>query len=183
MPTIFTHAAVGFSGGKIFTFKPQSKKFWVFSLILPMLPDADSITFLFNIPYHHNFGHRGFFHSVFFAFIITLLVMVIFFRDEKLFSKNWFAKLFLFFGLTASHGILDAMTNGGLGIALLAPFDNTRYFFPYRPIPVSPIGISSFLSSWGAGVLLAEIVSLWIPLLIIVYVKRMLQKLLSKSTG
>jgi hypothetical protein len=39
-----------------------------------------------------------------------------------------------FFVVTASHGALDAMTDGGLGIAFFAPFDNTRYFFPFRPI-------------------------------------------------
>ena len=64
MPTVFTHAAIGLGGGKIISFKRQSKKFWFFALLLPVLPDADSITFLFNIPYWHDFGHRGFFHSV-----------------------------------------------------------------------------------------------------------------------
>jgi inner membrane protein len=35
---------------------------------------------------------------------------------------------------TASHGILDAFTNGGLGVAFFAPFDKTRYFFPVTPM-------------------------------------------------
>ena len=38
----------------------------------------------------------------------------------------------------ASHGVLDALTDGGSGVAFLAPFDDTRYFFPWRPIRVSP---------------------------------------------
>ena len=149
------------------------KKFWIFALLLPVLPDADSITFLFNIPYWHDFGHRGFFHSIFFAVLLALTVMLLFFREDKIFSKHWIVKFLFFSIITSSHGILDAFTNGGLGIALLAPFDNTRYFFPYRPIPVSPIGIGSFLSSWGAAVLFSEIICIWIPLVLIVYLKRL----------
>ena len=183
MPTVFTHAAIGLSGGKIFSFKSMPKKFWFFAILLPILPDADSITFLLNIPYWHEFGHRGFFHSIFFAFIIVLLIMLLLFREDKIFSKSWLAKLIFFFVITASHGILDAFTNGGLGIALLAPFDNTRYFFPYRPIPVSPIGIGSFLSSWGASVLFAEIICIWIPLILIVYLRRIYSKIKLKTSS
>jgi inner membrane protein len=51
---------------------------------------------------------------------------------------------FLFLA-TASHGVLDAMTDGGLGVAFFSPVDNTRYFLPFNPIRVSPIGISRFL--------------------------------------
>jgi inner membrane protein len=49
----------------------------------------------------------------------------------------------------ASHGILDAMTNGGLGVALLSPLDTTRYFRPWRPIQVSPISLRRFFSDEG----------------------------------
>ena len=48
----------------------------------------------------------------------------------------------------ASHGLLDSMTTGGLGAALLWPFDLTRYFAPIRPIPVAPI-LVHFLSLRG----------------------------------
>jgi inner membrane protein len=182
LPTIFTHAATGLSGGKLFFLKKEPKKFWFFSILLPVLPDADSITFAFNIPYWHDFGHRGFFHSIFFALLLVLFVMLIFFREDKIFSKSWILKLFFFFVITSSHGILDAFTNGGLGIALFAPFDNTRYFFPYQPIPVSPIGIGSFFSSWGVAVLFSEIVCLWIPLFLLIYMQRIFFRLRQKSS-
>jgi inner membrane protein len=54
-----------------------------------------------------------------------------------------FTYLFL---ATASHGVLDAMTDGGLGVAFFSPFDNRRYFLPWRPIVVSPISIARFFS-------------------------------------
>jgi inner membrane protein len=69
--------------------------------------------------------------------------------------------LFLYLFLcTASHGLLDAFTDGGLGVAFFAPFDESRYFFPWRPIEVSPIGLRSFLSGRAFAVLRSEL--LWV---------------------
>ena len=45
-----------------------------------------------------------------------------------------FAFLFL---CTMSHALLDALTDGGLGVAFFSPFSNERYFFPWTPIRVS----------------------------------------------
>ena len=42
--------------------------------------------------------------------------------------------------VVASHGLLDALTDGGLGAALLWPFSDERFFAPWRPLPVAPIG-------------------------------------------
>ena len=61
---------------------------------------------------------------------------------------GWVIFSFLF-ASTLSHGLVDMLTNGGLGVALLAPFDNGRYFFPFRPIEVSPLGIANFLPTWA----------------------------------
>ena len=54
-----------------------------------------------------------------------------------------------------SHPLLDAMTDGGLGVALLWPFSNERFFAPWTPIPVSPIG-ARMLSRRGLYVLAVE---------------------------
>ena len=72
--------------------------------------------------------------------------------------------------ITASHSILDGLTNGGLGVALLAPFDNSRYFFPFRPIEVSPIGLA-FFGERGYTVIKSEIIWVWVPALSVVLLK------------
>jgi inner membrane protein len=54
------------------------------------------------------------------------------------------------------------MTDGGLGVAFFAPFDDTRYFFPFRPIKVSPIGLS-FFSARGLDVIWSELLLVCIP--------------------
>ena len=56
----------------------------------------------------------------------------------------------------ASHGALDALTTGGLGVAFFSPWDLERYFFSFRPIRVSPLGIKAFFSSRGLRVLASE---------------------------
>ena len=76
----------------------------------------------------------------------------------------------MLFLATASHGVLDAMTDGGSGVAFLAPFDDARYFFPWRPIPVSPIGVSRFFTRRGLDILEAELVLIWIPAAVILVV-------------
>jgi membrane-bound metal-dependent hydrolase YbcI (DUF457 family) len=57
----------------------------------------------------------------------------------------------------ASHPLLDALTDGGLGCALFWPFDSTRYFAPWSPIPVAPIG-ARYFSPRGLSVALTEMV-------------------------
>lgn len=59
--------------------------------------------------------------------------------------------------VVGSHAILDTLTDGGFGCALWWPFDNHRYFAPWNPIPVAPIGLRYF-SKDGLSVALAELV-------------------------
>ena len=97
-----------------------------------------------------------------------------------MFSKQWFFYLIFFFLLSASHGLLDAFTNGGLGIPLLFPLDQTRYFFPWRPIMVSPIGVIPFFSKWGLAVIKSELGWVWLPSLLMVIASAMIRFMMSK---
>ena len=63
--------------------------------------------------------------------------------------------------MTASHGFFDAMTDGGLGIAFFAPFTNTRYFLPWRPIPVAPLSLEGLLNPRGLRMLRWESGLFW----------------------
>ena len=47
--------------------------------------------------------------------------------------------MILFAMVIASHGILDAMTDAGLGVMLLSPFSHERFFLPWRPFYAPPI--------------------------------------------
>jgi inner membrane protein len=80
-----------------------------------------------------------------------------------------------FFLATASHGLLDAMTDGGLGVAFFSPFNNTRYFLPWRPILVSPIGVTRFFSSRGLEVVQSELLWIWFPTALLVLSVRLIR--------
>ena len=163
MASAFAHALVAVTLGKAYSNKYTSPKFWILGILCTIIPDADVVMFKFGVPYEHLFGHRGFSHSLVFALLLGITVTALFYRSVKLASKPGLA-LVLFFSLcTASHILLDALTNGGLGVAVFAPFDNTRYFLPWRPIQVSPIGVSNFFSEWGWRVIKSELVWVGLP--------------------
>lgn len=166
MPTIITHGLLGLGAANAWLPKNTKKlprRFWILSLLLPILPDADVISFAFGLPYDHFLGHRGFFHSLPFALILSVAIVSVSFRHELPTFRRWLGLVAYFFLLIGSHGILDAFTNGGEGIALLAPFDDTRYFFAWRPILVSPIGVWAFFSEYGARVIVSEALWIWLP--------------------
>jgi inner membrane protein len=125
-----------------------------------IIPDLDVIGFRFGIRYSNMLGHRGFTHSILFAAALGALLSFTLLRNGQ--GNNWVVFIFLFLS-TLSHALLDMLTNGGLGVALFAPFSNERYFFPWRPIEVSPIGVGSFFSEWGARVILSELRWVWLP--------------------
>lgn len=165
MASAFTHAFFALALGKICSGEPRPARFWALSALCAVAPDADVIAFLFRVPYGDMLGHRGLSHSLLFAFLLACAVVFVFFRDGA-FKRP--ALVIYFFLVTASHGALDALTDGGLGVAFFAPFDQTRYFFPWRPLVVSPIGVGSFFSSWGLAVILSEFVWVWAPSLLLV---------------
>ena len=175
MPSVISHAAAAVAAGVAFAPRDVPNHFWSLSLACSIIPDADVIGFSFGIPYDHFFGHRGFFHSPFFGLLMSIFLVSVFFRDVEIFSRRWFLYFIFFFLLSASHGILDAFTSGGLGIALLSPFDNTRYFFPWTPIMVSPIGIEPFFGKWGLSVIKSELLWIWLPSFLMVIISRVIR--------
>jgi inner membrane protein len=177
MPSIISHAAVAVAADAAFAPRGIPFHFWSFSIICSIISDLDGIGFLFGIPYNHIFGHRGFFHSPFFGLLLSVFLVSVFFHSLETFSKQWFFYILFFFLLSSSHGILDAFTNGGLGIALLSPFDNARYFFPWRPIKVSPIAIEPFFSRWGLAVIKSELLWVWLPSFLMVVIAYIFRRL------
>jgi inner membrane protein len=73
---------------------------------------------------------------------------------------------------TVSHPLLDMCTNGGLGVALYWPYSNERVFFDFRPIAVSPIGVSRFFTERGFAVMKSEFLWVWLPSIILLFTLR-----------
>ena len=159
MPSAFSHAVAALGIGTAIFGRGAPARVLGLGALCAALPDADVIGFRFGVRYGDLLGHRGLTHSLAFAAALALLAMPLARNTEISPGKLW-SYLFL---ATASHGLLDAMTDGGLGVALLAPFKNARYFFPFRPIVVSPIGVGRFFSERGVEVLKSDFLWVWLP--------------------
>jgi inner membrane protein len=149
MATIFGHSAIAAASaklGKKSTNKSQSRVIFFLSLLLSVVPDFDVIGFRFGVRYADEWGHRGASHSILFAFGVSLIfyfITKLYFLKKATTTSKWVWAIYFFSIL--SHSLLDMLTNGGLGCALFWPWENSRLFFPIRPIPVSPIGIAPSL--------------------------------------
>ena len=174
MPSIFSHAIFATVVGRACVSRSLSLHFWALTAACAMLPDVDAIAFVFRIPYRSMLGHRGITHSIAFAVLTGLVVGMI--ASVKTRGQLSRTTLILYFTLvTLSHPLLDAMTNGGLGVAIFAPFSAARYFLPWRPIEVSPIGMG-FFSARGLEVVASEIVWVWLPAILILVAVRLFGK-------
>jgi inner membrane protein len=161
MPTIISHAIAAVALITAFPVRAVPRRLMLVGAGCSMVPDLDVIGFRFDVQYGDLLGHRGLSHSLFFAGVLASLVLFVALPRLKPNAHRGVVWLYLFLA-TASHGVLDALTNGGLGVAFFSPFDTTRYFFPLTPIAVSPIG-ANFFSNGGLSVLFCEFYWVWLP--------------------
>jgi inner membrane protein len=163
MASAFSHAAVGLALGTAFWRPGVPARYWILGATVAALPDLDSLGFRLGIAYGDVLGHRGLTHSLAFAAVLAVAVTFAAFPSGPAPISR--AQLWLYFFL-ASHGVLDALTNGGLGVAFFAPFHNARYFFPVTPVEVSPISVRAFFTARGARVMASELVWIWLPTIV-----------------
>ena len=159
MATPVTHAVAALALGSPWYQRTISKRVWFAAMLSSAVPDLDAIGFRFGIHYEDFWGHRGFTHSLAFAALLAATVALVL-RPIGISRVSLFTYLFI---ATASHELLDGMTNGGFGVAFFAPFDNHRYFLPWRPIRVSPIAVSRFFSPRAIAIVRTELLWVWLP--------------------
>ncbi|MBM7061212.1 metal-dependent hydrolase [Pseudomonas sp. UL073] len=158
MTTLISHPLPVLAVGLALGSRQIPPRLLLAGLLSACLPDADVLAFQLGIAYADAFGHRGFSHSLLFAAGCGLFGAL---------GSRWLGcgplKPGLWVGLAcASHGLLDALTNGGLDVAFFWPWDAQRYFLPWRPIVVSPF-IGNFFGPRGVQVLLSEARWVWAP--------------------
>jgi inner membrane protein len=167
MASAISHAVASAGISACFYDSRVPKSIWLVGTICAVLPDIDVIGFRFGVHYGDFLGHRGFTHSIAFAILLATALVFSLFRYGVA-GLSRFAMWFYFFLATVSHGLLDAMTDGGLGVAFFSPFDTGRYFLPWTPIRVSPIGVTRFFSERGLRVIESEFVWIWIPTILLI---------------
>ncbi len=165
MPTIVTHAFVGYAASRLLAPRMKMRGARVVPAVLAMLPDADTALFVFGVAYGDAYGHRGFFHSVFLAVLGALVVAVAMTRHRKAAGVAWWRWMVVLAAAMASHPLADMITKGGLGVAIFSPIAEARFFFPFRVITAAPFRPEQMLSDWGIRVVTSELLWIWMPLI------------------
>ena len=176
MPTVFSHPAPILALGLAAGNRVIPGRLLLAGVACSLLPDADVVGFFNGIAYGDNLGHRGISHSLVFAGFTGLVCLAL---APLLHCKRLTALMVGIFAAT-THIALDAATSGGLGVAAFWPWADGRYFLPWRPIRVSPLGIKAFFSARGVAVLYSEFLWIWLPCLTLGFSCFILRKVWAK---
>lgn len=173
MSSLLTHPAPILALGVALGLRRIPPRLFIVAVLFSLLPDFDAIGFRLGISYGSWLGHRGFSHSLFFALLCGAFGAwaAPCLKASRLLSGT------LIFLAVATHIALDALTNGGLGVAIFWPFSDARYFFPWRPIQVSPLSTKIFFTTQkGFKVIISELLWVWLPLMLMASTCRLLMR-------
>jgi inner membrane protein len=171
MATLITHPLVPLVVAAAVGSRVVPWRLLLLGMLLSLVPDGDVVAFRLGVPYEDPFGHRGFTHSLAAAALVAAVLTPL---ASRLRATAMATFLFLFLSM-ASHGVLDAFTRQGLGVAFLWPFEDARYFFPFHPVESAPVSIRRFLEVRAGAVMRSELLWLWLPLVgvgLLAYVAR-----------
>jgi inner membrane protein len=177
--SILSHPAVPLAVGLALGSRWIPGRLLTAGVIASIVPDADVIAFRLDVSYDHALAHRGITHSIAFACLCGALAAAAW---RWLGARPWVITAFVAVSM-ASHGMLDALTDGGQGIMFWWPFDEARHFWPVTPIEVSPIGIRGFFSARGIEVLWSELKWVWVPAVILGAAFHSIRVFITKSAG
>lgn len=159
MPTVVTHAAVPLCLGLGLGSKIIPPRLLLAGIAFSVLPDADVVAFKFGVAYGNAFGHRGFTHSLLFAFMLPTLALLFHRQLKAGMVRIW---SFLLVSLL-SHSLLDSVTTGGKGVGWLWPWRDERFFAPWQVIKVAPFQLKAYLTPAGHAVIISELLWVWLP--------------------
>jgi inner membrane protein len=173
MPSLLGHAVAGLAITESFSRAKLPRRTWVLAPLCAVAPDLDWFLSFLNIHKNHIMNHRGVAHSLFGALLLAAAILLVTYRRHQRSGQLW-----LCLSLAAlSHGIMDACTSGGVGVALFMPFSDSRWVCVWRPIRVAPLPMGRedcylFLAS-----LLTEAIWIGLPALALILWSRLRRKL------
>jgi len=179
MASLPSHVVAALALGTFFDRPSLPRRVWVLGAACAMVPDADVIGFSIRGSTTAICWGIGGFRIRWYSPRLWRLSSPR--RCALRISARNLGRVWLYLFLaTASHGVLDAFTDGGLGVAFFAPLDESRYFFPVRPIRVSPIDATRFFAVRGLAVLASEMMWIWLPAFLLSASTPMGRRLLGK---
>lgn len=155
MATTYTHAVVGLGIAQLYTPPRWRWLHWTLAAFLAIFPDVDAFS---SAAYGAILGHRGFTHTLIFSLWLALLTASLTFRWLR---GSFWALSGVYFLALASHGLLDALTYGGMPIPFFWPLTDQRYG-NWGPIPVSDLGFE-IPDPRSSRSLRSELIQVWLP--------------------
>jgi inner membrane protein len=179
MSSLFGHALAGLAISAAFTQSRPPRRTWAFAMACALAPDLDWFTGFLRSADGTSLAHRGMSHSLIAAALIATAAMLIGFRPHLRSPRHWACML----GAAFSHGLLDACTFGGTGVAFLLPFSKARFVCLWQPIFVSPIPLSGKLLDWLLFSLGTELVWIGLPASLVFAAPRVIQRVRLRWQG
>jgi inner membrane protein len=133
--------------------------YWGLAALLPIVPDLDVFS---TAAYGAPLGHRGITHSLVFALLVSVIIAGV---TSRYFRENRWLLTGLFFAIIASHGLLDALTKGGMTIQFFWPLE-ARYG-NWGLIPVADLSFE-IPDPRRSRALRGELLWVWLPVAVLV---------------
>jgi len=130
MPTPLAHAFLVWPLVEAASRGRAKPSFVIFAALSAVLPDIDLLAYVFNVNESEFFGHRGFTHSVVFAFLAAAAIAFFYARKKS----GWLKAFLVFLAASLSHSFFDALSDTAVGVAFFLPFFEVRLLFSWRPI-------------------------------------------------
>jgi inner membrane protein len=146
VPSSIAHASVAVVASPLLPARWRTPRVVGWTAVAAAAPDLDAI----GRPFGYGDlailgGHRGFTHSIAAAALMAALAFLLVAHGAERRDRMYVALIVA--GVVASHGLLDAFTTYGEGVAFFAPFSLHRWKANWRPF----------------GGLWSEVIALWLP--------------------
>jgi inner membrane protein len=134
MPSSIGHALTAVAIGAPLAPATAGRRFWFAGILCTVLPDLDALGRPFRLgDVEFLGGHRALTHSILFAVIVSVAVTWSAFRSSQWNGSRGRILVFLLLAMV-SHGVLDAFTAYGGGVAFLYPFTRAHYVAEWQPV-------------------------------------------------
>jgi len=141
----FGHVVVALASARLRSeegLRPRAWRQVAAYVALAMLPDADVLPSLFVTLKGPLSSHRGLTHTPLFAVLVGAVVGLLCHLCSRRAPARALRAGLIATLLVGSHGLLDAMAQGGRGILFLWPLSLARFHCIWRPIPDIPAGLA-----------------------------------------
>ncbi|RKH64682.1 metal-dependent hydrolase [Corallococcus llansteffanensis] len=168
MASLFTHAAWTALVVRARPGAALSRRLLVAAGLCACVPDLDFALAPLSQQPGDLWAHRGLLHSPLFLLALAVVGAALVTPPGE-WRRSLPRHMFVLWLAGCGHVLLDLLTWGGPGTALLAPFSEARFQLPrpLRLVPVVPVGMDEWLGRLGVQVLAVEALFILLPTLLL----------------